>query len=167
MTLLTIPSNARLTCEPVVCYGFKERVAIGDPFPETLNQIGARNPRILKQIFEGDFSDAVNLRSSTLRKRTSADELNFNMLQQTYDACMDAEAIEKKGVEPLNQLLKEISKDLAWPYITDFSKKADAADLDAFANTAAAFGKLGASPWSIGTYLEPDTEEPVCIFGPH
>ncbi|KAK4161877.1 hypothetical protein QBC43DRAFT_216673 [Cladorrhinum sp. PSN259] len=133
--------------EEMVCYGYKERWDEG--FNAAMYELGPQNQRIIKQILEGNFSAATQHRSATLGKRANTDEFNFNMLKQTYDACMDTEALAKKGVEPIIQLLKDISRDSGWPYITDFSKKPDAADLDAVANTAVALGKLGASPWQV------------------
>lgn len=125
-------------------------------------ELDGQNKRIIKRILEGNYSAAINLRSAALGKRANTDEFNFNMLQQSYDACMDTEALAKKGVEPIIQLLKEISRDAAWPYITDFSKKPDGADLDAFANTAVALGKLGVSPWQVD--ILPDPQNPVRIL---
>jgi endothelin-converting enzyme len=41
--------------------------------------------------------------------RSSIDKDNFSKLKAAYDACMDEEAVQQKGIEPLQKLLHQVA----------------------------------------------------------
>ena len=61
--------------------------------------------RILRHLLEAPYSDLP-----TMRKQASADRAIFSKIQSAYDACMDEDAIQKAGSEPLLDVLRKIEE---------------------------------------------------------
>ncbi|KAK4221876.1 hypothetical protein QBC38DRAFT_428337 [Podospora fimiseda] len=137
--------------EEMVCYGYRES---HEASQAPLYHLGDMNYRVVRRIVEGTYQDAIQLVSSRLGARGSVDELNFNMLKQNYQVCMDTDTIAKKGVTPLVKFTHEITS--AWPLsVENLSKKPDAADWDAFAKVSVALGKVGSSLFNFETNHDP------------
>ncbi|KAK4220486.1 hypothetical protein QBC38DRAFT_505697 [Podospora fimiseda] len=137
--------------EEMVCYGYRETHAESTTAGQ---DIGGTNTRALRRILEGSYQDATQFISSRLGARANVDEFNFNMLKQSYQACMNTDAIVKQGVTPLFQFARQVTT--GWPVSAgDLNKTPAAADLDSFAKASVALGKAGILPWQLTTLGDP------------
>ncbi|KAK0736488.1 hypothetical protein B0T21DRAFT_181103 [Apiosordaria backusii] len=102
--------------DEMVCYGFNQRQ--DDPM-NGLAMAHKPNYRLLREIVSRPYHEAKHVKPYTLNRRDNADEHNFEMLRQSYAACMDSKAIAKAGVKPLKDALNEFHKH--WPIEVEFT----------------------------------------------
>lgn len=90
-----------LDFEQYTCSGWRDRHDMrpdqGSIFAGTFMEENAQ--KRLRHILEAPESDELS----------SADKQNFKKLKSAYEACIDVEALKKKGSQPLDDLLAEIS----------------------------------------------------------
>lgn len=77
--------------------------------------------RLLERVLESpDYQQAIGHRSAQAQIASRSDsynEYNFDMLRTSYQACMNTEARQAAGIQPLTDLVVSINK--AWPISTD------------------------------------------------
>lgn len=102
--------------EEMVCGGWKERHDLrpdqGDAFTGTI--MSENSQMLLRHILEApypeDSSHSLFSPAQLAANGHSADESNFQKLQDGYKACLDEAAIKKAGTAPLVELLDQIKE---------------------------------------------------------
>jgi endothelin-converting enzyme len=132
---------------------------------DSFNQIQDNNQMILRHILESPYPGASDHSSYspmrlTLRAST-ADEDNFDEMQRAYNACMAVDTIKKVGVKPIQDLVGNLTRILAFgdsPSITRQDSKA--------LSTATVFlERLGISSiFSFGDGADDKNPDTVVVF---
>lgn len=70
----------------------------------TFDSIFKKNINILRNSLESEYKPSANL----TKEEQEIDKITFTQLQNIYNTCMNTEAIETQGVEPLTKLLQKL-----------------------------------------------------------
>ncbi|KAL2256561.1 hypothetical protein VTK26DRAFT_1486 [Humicola hyalothermophila] len=145
--------------DKMVCYGFREHNAEDKG---TMDTIQDRNDRILKRILESSsHEEAIGVQTTLLRSRSASDEYNFNLLRDSYQACMDTSAIALLGVEPVTELIVRLNA--TWPVSPhDLEKKISPSEYAGFHNASLFMHKMdiGIVSDTEGVKVLPDAVDP-------
>ncbi|KAK0631361.1 hypothetical protein B0T14DRAFT_559168 [Immersiella caudata] len=127
--------------DKMVCHHFKDsHVANMD----RLSSIGLRNVRIISNMLEGNYSEAIDYQATPWKSTwtsNAVDEANFRMLQRSYEACIDTESITALGTKPLVDLVANFNS--IWPLTGDLKAKMTPADHDQFVKATFFLHELG------------------------
>lgn len=102
--------------EEMVCGGWRDRHDLredqGDAFTGTI--MSDNSQLLLKHILEApypkDSSHSFYSPQQLTVMRRSVDEENFDLMKSAYDACLDEETINEKGIAPLMAVLHQIQQ---------------------------------------------------------
>ncbi|KXX83302.1 Membrane metallo-endopeptidase-like 1 [Madurella mycetomatis] len=127
----------------VVCYGAPERF---EADREVSTNIQLRIYRLLERVLESpDYQQAIGHRSAQAQITSRSDsygEYNFDMVRTSYRACMNTEARQAAGIQPLTDLVVSINK--AWPISTDdVETKIEASDYEAMGKAVLLLEEIG------------------------
>lgn len=127
----------------MVCQRFTD---FNPPNVNTLDQVGAVNSRVIHNLLEGTYREAITYggiaENSQIFTSNEVDEANFKKLQRDYKACMNVEAIKTAGTKPLLDLL--VSLNSIWPINTkDTNAKMSKDDYDGLSKVLFFLEELG------------------------
>ncbi|GAB1312665.1 Membrane metallo-endopeptidase-like 1 [Madurella fahalii] len=127
----------------VVCYGYRERFEADQLLAGGIQQ---RIFRLLERMLENpDYQQAMGHRSvqSQITARSdSYGEHNFDLLRTSYQACMNTEARQEAGIQPLTDLVVSINK--SWPIsVDDLETKVGPSEHEALVKASLILEELG------------------------
>ncbi|ORY64027.1 peptidase family M13 [Pseudomassariella vexata] len=99
----------------LVCDGFDARhdIAADRSAVSTISSMADNGKTILRHILESPYPNASQHSTfsplNLLNVAASTDEDNFNMMQETYNSCINETALQKLGVQPLLSLVREVA----------------------------------------------------------
>lgn len=143
--------------ETLVCDGWRDRhdMRPDQSMTDALNIMAQNGDSILRHVLEGIYPGESN--HSTFSPRSlaeataSIDEQNFNEIQRAYNACMAVNDISKRGITPIEEVLKDLTSTFndssSWSDSLLFLQRHG---IDAFSNI----------------YVTADDKEPVCCILP-
>ncbi|KAK4446366.1 hypothetical protein QBC34DRAFT_450803 [Podospora aff. communis PSN243] len=129
--------------DKMVCHHFKDSHVAN---MGRLELMGYRNLRIVSNILEGNYSEAIDYQATPWKSTwtsNAVDEANFRMLQRSYEACLDTEAIAALGTKPLVDLVANFNT--IWPLTDNLKAKMTDADRDGLSKASVFLHELGIS----------------------
>lgn len=149
------------------CSGWKATHApgAGQGKASSLGIVGSDVSVVLKNIVEGTYPsgpDAGFITASLSQEQIGVDRDNFQLIVETYNACLNDTAVKAAGLGPLINLVNRVAE--AFPVANtteDKERKVSKNDAKNMGKTLLFFGQLGISTFESVT-VDFDDQNTVC-----